>query len=135
MQAAQADIAALMQTHKAAILKEDKAAEAALVAGAKQHSTALEKHLQKLGNIHAAYEAAIAAEWAEIQKTGKRQAFFLKVQYAIVFSLIAAQPGNGECLLDRAAPEEEGIETSLLVLCHPLLLSPLTFNIIGSHNP
>lgn len=82
MQAAQADIASLTQTHEAAILKEEKAAEAALAAGAAQHKAALEKHQQKLRDIHVTYEAAIAAEWAEFQKTGRRQAAFLKVNHA-----------------------------------------------------
>lgn len=47
--------------------------------GTAQHSTALERHQQRLRDIHAAFEAAVTAEWAEVQKTGKRQAAFLKV--------------------------------------------------------
>ena len=47
--------------------------------GAAQHSAALERHQQRLRDIHAAFEAAVTAEWAEVQKTGKRQAAFLKV--------------------------------------------------------
>ncbi|KAK9916273.1 hypothetical protein WJX75_000793 [Coccomyxa subellipsoidea] len=52
--------------------------EMQILQGAAQHSAALERHQQRLRDIHAAFEAAVAAEWAEVQKTGTRQAAFLK---------------------------------------------------------
>jgi hypothetical protein len=72
-----------VQQQEAAILKEEKAAEAALAAGAAQHNTTLERHRQKLRDIHTTFEAAVTQEWAEVQKTGKRQAAFLKVWAAL----------------------------------------------------
>ena len=78
-QAAQERIGALVAGAAAAIHKDARAAEAALAEGAKVHADALQKHEEALRQLHAAYEAAVAAEWGRVQATGKRQAAFIKV--------------------------------------------------------
>ena len=47
--------------------------------GAEVQARAFQKHQQRLNEINDAFQAAIAAEWAAVQKSGKRQAAFLKV--------------------------------------------------------
>ncbi|CAL8466598.1 g6134 [Coccomyxa elongata] len=78
IQSAQAEVDAIVQAHQTSVLKEEKAIEAAMTKSAAQHTAALERHQQRLRDIHAAFEAAVTAEWAEVQKTGKRQAASLK---------------------------------------------------------
>lgn len=50
-----------------------------LVQDAAAHAHRFQQHQQRLRDINAAFEAALAAEWAAVQKSGKRQAAFLKV--------------------------------------------------------
>ena len=75
--------------------------------GAAQHSAALERHQQRLRDIHAAFEAAVSAEWAEVQKTGKRQAAFLKVRspslYFLRIPMVSDDPSSVSCPLRWAA--------------------------------
>lgn len=72
--------------------------------GTAQHSAALQRHEQRLRDIHAAFEAAVAAEWSEVQKTGKRQAAFLKVpissaHFLCPFALYSGSPRKAPLLI------------------------------------
>lgn len=90
MQAAQEQIGALVKGAQAAIQKDARAAEAALAQGAKAHADALERHEEALRQLHAAYEAAVAAEWGRMQASSKRQAAFIKVAVQYCFSCMLA---------------------------------------------
>ena len=68
-----------MSTCATAIQKEEKAAESALNKMACQHEAKVGQHEQRMQEAHAAYQAAVAAEWAELQKTVASQAAALQV--------------------------------------------------------
>ena len=79
VQAARDHISTLMSTCSTAIQKEEKAAQAALSKAASQHEAKVKQHEQRLQDAHAAYQAAVAAEWAELQQTISSQAKMLQV--------------------------------------------------------
>lgn len=69
VQDAKAQISTLVSTCATAIQKEEKAAESALTNMASQHEAKVRQHEQRMQEAHAAYQAVVAAEWAELQKT------------------------------------------------------------------
>ena len=79
VEAARDHISALMSTCSTAIQKEEKAVQAALSKAASQHGAKVRQHEQRLQDAHAAYQAAVAAEWAELQQTISSQAKALQV--------------------------------------------------------
>ena len=80
VQTARSQISALMSTCSTAIQKEEKAAQAVLSKTASQHEAKLRQHEQRMQDAHAAYQAAVAAEWAELQQTIFSQAKALQVR-------------------------------------------------------
>ncbi len=80
VQAARDHVSALMSTCSTAIQKEEKLAQAALSKAASQHEAKVRQHEQRLQDAHAAYQAAVAAEWAELQQTITSQAKTLQVR-------------------------------------------------------
>ena len=79
-QEAQAQISALVSNCAAAIEKEEKAAHATLTKLTMQHEARLGQHAQRMEEALAAYQAAVAAEWTEVQKTVSSQAAALQVR-------------------------------------------------------
>ena len=79
VQAARNQISTLMSACSTAIQKEEKAAHAALTKAASQHEAKIKQHEQRMQDAYAAYQAAVAAEWAELQQTISSQAKALQV--------------------------------------------------------
>jgi len=79
VQAARDQISALVSTCATLIQKEEKVAQATLSKVASQHEANIRQHEQCMQDAHAAYQAAVAAEWAELQKTICSQAKALQV--------------------------------------------------------
>ena len=79
VQTARAQISALTSTCSKAIQKEEKAAQAALTKAASQHEVKIRDHEKRMQDAHAAYHAAVAAEWAELQRTISSQSKALQV--------------------------------------------------------
>lgn len=79
VQEAEAQISALVGACAAAIQKEEKAAQAALTKVASQHEAKMGQCEQRMQDAHAAYQAVVAAEWAELQKTVSSHAVVLQV--------------------------------------------------------
>ena len=79
MQAASDQITTLVTTCAAVIQKEEKAAQAALTKAGSEHETKIRQHEQRMQDAHAAYQAAVAAEWAELQQSISSHAKALQV--------------------------------------------------------
>lgn len=80
VQTARTQISAFMSTCSTAIQKEEKVAQAMLSKVASQHEAKVRQHEQRMQDAHAAYQAAVTAEWAELQQTISTQAKALKVK-------------------------------------------------------
>ena len=92
VQDAKAQISTLVSTCATAIQKEEKAAESALTNMASQHESKVRQHEQRMQEAHAAYQAAMAAEWAELQKTVASQAAALQVTPPVYLRKLMPKP-------------------------------------------